>query len=63
TEGMRQPLHRAYVKQRVSQVLWDWDQKDLSTEQLEEQEAEDIWESMDKAALKKSTKRKAAAAS
>ncbi|KAJ2836205.1 Ribosome biogenesis protein nsa1 (NOP7-associated protein 1) [Coemansia erecta] len=62
TGSMRRPLHRAYVKQRVSHVVWDWEHKDFSTQEIEEQEAEDIWETMDKAALKKkSNKRKAAA--
>ncbi|KAJ2359246.1 Ribosome biogenesis protein nsa1 (NOP7-associated protein 1) [Coemansia erecta] len=62
TGSMRRPLHRAYVKQRVSCVVWDWGHKDYSAREIEEQEAEVIWETMDKSALKKkSNKRKAVA--
>ncbi|KAJ2713614.1 Ribosome biogenesis protein nsa1 (NOP7-associated protein 1) [Coemansia spiralis] len=46
--GMRRPLHRAYVKQRVSHIVWDWEQKDLAPDEIERREAEDIWSGMDR---------------
>ncbi|KAJ2779413.1 Ribosome biogenesis protein nsa1 (NOP7-associated protein 1) [Coemansia javaensis] len=58
--GMRRALHRAYVKQRISHVIWDWEHRDLSPAEIEEKEAEDIWENMDTAAGSK--KRRAVAA-
>ncbi|KAJ2796119.1 Ribosome biogenesis protein nsa1 (NOP7-associated protein 1) [Coemansia guatemalensis] len=65
--GMRRPLHRAYIKQRVSQVVWDWDSRDLSSEEIEQKEAEDIWQNMDvlsqEHSEKRPSKRKVAAAS
>ncbi|KAI9481836.1 Ribosome biogenesis protein nsa1 (NOP7-associated protein 1) [Coemansia sp. RSA 989] len=57
-DGMHLPLHRAYTKQRITSLLWDWSHKDFSTNEIEEQEAEDIWENMDKEALKPKKKRK-----
>ncbi|KAJ2766290.1 Ribosome biogenesis protein nsa1 (NOP7-associated protein 1) [Coemansia nantahalensis] len=46
--GMRRPLHRAYVKQRVAHVVWDWEQRDLAPDEIEQQEAEAIWDGMDR---------------
>ncbi|KAJ2613385.1 Ribosome biogenesis protein nsa1 (NOP7-associated protein 1) [Coemansia sp. RSA 1365] len=64
--GMRRALHRAYIKQRVSQVVWDWERRDLSTEEIEQKEAEDIWQNMDvlsqESSEKRPSKRKVAAA-
>ncbi|KAJ2001750.1 Ribosome biogenesis protein nsa1 (NOP7-associated protein 1), partial [Coemansia thaxteri] len=46
--GMRRPLHRAYIKQRVTQIIWDWDSKDINQEEEEQKEADIIWENMAK---------------
>ncbi|KAJ1735188.1 Ribosome biogenesis protein nsa1 (NOP7-associated protein 1) [Coemansia biformis] len=63
--GMRRPLHQAYIKQRVSHVVWDWEQKDLGLDEIEQKEAEEIWEDMgrldqDVPPKRRTTKRKAA---
>ncbi|KAJ2236588.1 Ribosome biogenesis protein nsa1 (NOP7-associated protein 1) [Coemansia sp. RSA 485] len=46
-DGMRRMLHRAYVKQRVTNVVWDWEVKDIDQTEIDRQEAEDIWQAMD----------------
>ncbi|KAJ2080744.1 Ribosome biogenesis protein nsa1 (NOP7-associated protein 1) [Coemansia sp. RSA 988] len=55
--GMRRALHRAYIKQRVSQVVWDWNSRDLSSEEMEQKEAEDIWQNMNVLSRERSEKR------
>ncbi|KAJ2782889.1 Ribosome biogenesis protein nsa1 (NOP7-associated protein 1) [Coemansia interrupta] len=57
-DGMRRMLHRAYIKQRVTAVVWDWDVKDIDQVDIDRQETEDIWESMETLG-KKPNKRKA----
>ncbi|KAJ1994778.1 Ribosome biogenesis protein nsa1 (NOP7-associated protein 1) [Coemansia spiralis] len=47
-DGMRRLLHRAYIKQRVSHVVWDWDVRDLSAEEIERQEVDEIWDNMER---------------
>ncbi|KAI7824509.1 WD40-repeat-containing domain protein [Kickxella alabastrina] len=63
TDGMRLLRHRAYIKQRVSQVVWDWDEKDLNQREIDQIEAEHIWQTMDtlgeEQRTKKGSKRKA----
>ncbi|KAJ2488535.1 Ribosome biogenesis protein nsa1 (NOP7-associated protein 1) [Coemansia sp. RSA 2050] len=46
--GMHRMLHRAYIKQRVSQVVWDWGHRDVNQEEVDQREADSIWESMPK---------------
>ncbi|KAJ1966138.1 Ribosome biogenesis protein nsa1 (NOP7-associated protein 1) [Dipsacomyces acuminosporus] len=61
-DGMRRMLHRAYIKQRVSHIVHDWEFKDVDEEEAERQETEAIWDNMstmDKPA--KSKKRKTSA--
>ncbi|KAJ1788775.1 Ribosome biogenesis protein nsa1 (NOP7-associated protein 1) [Coemansia sp. RSA 2399] len=48
TDGMRRLLHRAYVKQRVTHVLWDWSVKDRSYGEIEQDEVDEIWDNMAK---------------
>lgn len=56
-DGMHRMLHRAYIKQKATQVVWDWDVKDLSQDEIERQEEDTLWEEMGK--ISESTKRKA----
>ncbi|KAJ1821947.1 Ribosome biogenesis protein nsa1 (NOP7-associated protein 1) [Coemansia sp. RSA 2599] len=64
-DGMRRMLHRAYVKQRVTSVVWDWEVKDVDQDEIDRQETEGIWQSMDtlgqKEKHKRESKRKAKA--
>ncbi|KAJ2554102.1 Ribosome biogenesis protein nsa1 (NOP7-associated protein 1) [Coemansia sp. RSA 1933] len=59
TDGMRRLLHRAYVKQRVTHVLWDWSIKDLTHDEIEQQEVDDIWDNMETTKPVAGLKRKA----
>ncbi|KAJ2394577.1 Ribosome biogenesis protein nsa1 (NOP7-associated protein 1), partial [Coemansia sp. RSA 2559] len=56
TDGMRRLLHRAYVKQRVTHVLWDWSVKDRSHGEIEQEEVDGIWDSMTKMEHRKKRK-------
>ncbi|KAJ1729792.1 Ribosome biogenesis protein nsa1 (NOP7-associated protein 1) [Coemansia sp. Benny D160-2] len=56
-DGMRRLLHCAYVKQRVAQLHWDWSVKDVSPEEAERREEDEIWDAMQT----RRSKRKAAA--
>ncbi|KAJ1663992.1 Ribosome biogenesis protein nsa1 (NOP7-associated protein 1) [Coemansia sp. RSA 1813] len=62
TDGMRRLLHRAYVKQRVTHVHWDWSVKDLTHDEIEQQEVDELWDNMDtfhnKASSKSEKKKK-----
>ncbi|KAJ2744354.1 Ribosome biogenesis protein nsa1 (NOP7-associated protein 1) [Coemansia sp. BCRC 34301] len=65
THGMHRMLHRAYIKQRVTQIIWDWDSKDVNQDEIDQRDADSIWESMPKLESsaepkKTSSKRKAA---
>ncbi|KAJ2749336.1 Ribosome biogenesis protein nsa1 (NOP7-associated protein 1) [Coemansia pectinata] len=68
-DGMHRMLHRAYIKQRVSQVVWDWEHRDVNQEEIDQRDADSIWESMPKLETsiepkkKGSSKRKAIAVS
>ncbi|KAJ1942937.1 Ribosome biogenesis protein nsa1 (NOP7-associated protein 1), partial [Linderina pennispora] len=57
TGGTRAMLHRAYVKQRVTGLVYDWSSKDVNSDEEEQQETEAIWDSMPTAG-DKSSKRK-----
>ncbi|KAJ2505953.1 Ribosome biogenesis protein nsa1 (NOP7-associated protein 1) [Coemansia sp. RSA 2052] len=65
THGMHRMLHRAYIKQRVTQVVWDWEHKDVNQDEIDQRDADSIWESMPKLEAsaeprkKSSSKRKA----
>ncbi|KAJ2507487.1 Ribosome biogenesis protein nsa1 (NOP7-associated protein 1) [Coemansia sp. RSA 2049] len=56
-DGMRRLLHRAYVKQRVAQLHWDWSVRDASPDEAERREEDELWDAMDT----RGSKRKAAA--
>ncbi|KAJ1646505.1 Ribosome biogenesis protein nsa1 (NOP7-associated protein 1) [Coemansia asiatica] len=58
-DGMRRMLHRAYVKQRVTGVVWDWEVKDIDQDEIDRQETEEIWQSMDTLGQKEKHKREA----
>ncbi|KAJ2655961.1 Ribosome biogenesis protein nsa1 (NOP7-associated protein 1) [Coemansia sp. RSA 1200] len=59
-DGMRRLLHRAYVKQRVAQLHWDWSVRDVGPDEAERREEDEIWDAMDTRGTS-SAKRKAAA--
>ncbi|KAJ2823986.1 Ribosome biogenesis protein nsa1 (NOP7-associated protein 1) [Coemansia furcata] len=57
-DGMHRMLHRAYIKQRVSQVVWDWEHRDVDQEEIDQRDADSIWESMPKLETSTDSKKK-----
>ncbi|KAJ2719467.1 Ribosome biogenesis protein nsa1 (NOP7-associated protein 1) [Coemansia sp. Benny D115] len=45
-DGQRRLKHRAYIKQRVTRVVWDWSVKDVDQDEIERLEADEIWSTM-----------------